>query len=411
MKSRAILVSCGGPDPPGSLSIRSDNLASLKLFEGCKCHSSKHTTAIAGSFILTMSIGRSHVLLSTNIAGLVPKGECALPSDVECVDSDGSYLAAGSSDGTVRLWRVSDGELLIEQHLHIGSISVVRIDPIMWVLFAASVTGRIGAWSIPGLFSCAEADRIWSIHTLKVSDLCISHGKRVYSVSLDKTAKCFDFAVGCEILAVNFPAALNCCALLNNESVLFCGGVDGNIYQIGLVQDFGLLPVLQGHGMDVCDLLVSDDDRALFSCSLDASVRRWDVATGSMIGSISDIKGVPFALKFLPEIDAAGPSAAATQKKKTRREAIAGRQELKKGFPRLQRTVAGNRDEIVSAPVEEVDILTIEEEMAIAVADVCQHQPMVLVSGEREERPDERGQAVGDDGGSFDRPLPQECKE
>jgi WD40 repeat protein len=411
MKTRTILVSCGGPDLPGSLSIRSDNLATVKLFNGCKSHSSKHTTAIAGLFILTVSIGRSHLLLSTNIHDLVPTGQCALPSDVECIDSDGSYLAAGSSDGTIRLWRVSDGELLIEQQLHIGAISVVRIDPIMWVLFAGSATGRIGAWSISGLFSHAEADRVWSIHMLKVTDLCTSRCNRVYSVSIDKTAKCFDFAVGCEILAANFPAALNCCALLNSESVLFCGGVDGNIYQIGLVQDLGQLPVLQGHAMDVCDLLVSDDDRALFSCSLDASVRRWDVATGSMIGSISDIKGIPFALKFLPQIEAVKAPAPKQHKKMTKKEAIAGRQELKKGFPRLERTVAGNRDEIVSAPVDEVDVLSIEEEMAIAVADVCQHRPMVLVSGEGEERHSKRGQAIGDDGGPFDRPLPEDSKE
>jgi WD40 repeat protein len=411
MKSRAILVSCGGADPPGSLSIRSDNLSSLKLFEGCKCHSSKHTTTIAGSFILTTSIGRAHLLVSTNILGLVPKGECPLPPDVECIDSDGSYLAAGSSDGTVRLWRVSDGELLIEQHLHIGAISVVRIDPILWVLFAASATGRIGAWSIPGLFSSAEADRVWSIHTLKVTDLCISRCKRVYSVALDRTAKCFDFAVGCEILAVNFPAALTCCALLNCESALFCGGADGNIYQIGLVQDFGPLPVLQGQAMDICDILVSDDDRALFSCSLDASVRRWDVATGSVIGSISNMKSIPFGLRFLPEIETVAASTDEQQKRKTKKEAIAGRQELKKGFPRLQRTVTGNRDETVSAPVEEVDILSIEEEMAIAVADICRHQPMVLVSGEGEERHNQRTNPTEDDGGSFGRPLPQECKE
>jgi WD40 repeat protein len=94
------------------------------------------------------------------------------------------------------------------------------------------------------------------------------------------TVKCFNFAVGYEILAVNFPTALTCCALLNSESDLFCGGADGNIYQISLMQDFRQPPVLQGHVMDLCDILVSDNDRALFSCSLDASVTRWDIETG-----------------------------------------------------------------------------------------------------------------------------------
>jgi hypothetical protein len=36
---------------------------------------------------------------------------------------------------------------------------------------------------------------------------------------------------------------------------------------------------------------------------------------------------------------------------------------------------------------------------------------MVLVPGEGEERDNEGCGAIGDDGGSFERSLPQECKE
>jgi WD40 repeat protein len=297
---------------------------------------------------------RTKRLLSTHITTLIPKSESALPSDIECLHSASNYLSAGSSDGLLRLWRISDGELLIEQHLHIGSLSVLLIDPLLWVIFAGSTTGRIGAWSIPELFNSGESDQIWSVHTLKITDLCLSSGCRVFSVSLDKTAKCFDFAIGCEIFSVNFPSALTCCALLHNESILYCGETNGNIYQIQLAQDGGELPPLMGHNLDICDLLVSEDDRVLFSCALDGAVRRWDTGSGQTMQQIQ-VKGVPFGMRFLPSCG-----------------------EMKKGFPRLGRAVSGNKDELVSRVVEDVEILSAEDEMAIAVADIAAQQPMAM---------------------------------
>jgi hypothetical protein len=59
-----------------------------------------------------------------------------------------------------------------------------------------------------------------------------------------------------------------------------------------------------------------------------------------------------------------------------KKEAITAKQEMKKGFPRLQRAVSGNRDEMVCACGEDVDVLSLEDELAIAVADVCAQQPM-----------------------------------
>jgi hypothetical protein len=44
-----------------------------------------------------------------------------------------------------------------------------------------------------------------------------------------------------------------------------------------------------------------------------------------MIGSISDLKGVPFGFRFLPEIETLAASADEQQKRKTKKEAIAGR--------------------------------------------------------------------------------------
>jgi hypothetical protein len=72
-------------------------------------------------------------------------------------------------------------------------------------------------------------------------------------------------------------------------------------------------------------------------------------------------------LKFLPKIEMGSEQGKGRQGKG---------HEMRKGFPPLGKSVRGNRDELVSAPVEDVPILSLEEEAAIAMADLCENEPM-----------------------------------
>ena len=373
--ARTFLVSCGGEQQQDSFAVRSDNLATTTTYEGCRSSPSKHLTAICEPFILTIAQDRAKRLFSSHIQGLVARGETVLPSEISCIHATRDYVTAGSDDGKLRVWRASDGELVIEQHLHIGAITKVFLDETLWVVFAASATGRVGAWPLPGLFTSGEPDRVWSIHLLKVTDFAVSGGCRVFSVSHDKTAKCFDFRAGCEIKSANFPAALSCCVLAHNESVLYCGAVDGNVYRLMLAQDFSVEAVIEGHTMEVTDLLLSDDDRSLYSGSLDMTVRRIETATGQTTNHIQT-PGIPYALTWIPEV-VVSEEPVQEEKRKGKKAAIANSQKMKRGFPKLTRSINGNRDEMVSAPVEDLDILSVDDELMIAMIDLCNQQVMV----------------------------------
>ena len=39
----------------------------------------------------------------------------------------------------------------------------------------------------------------------------------------------------------------------------------------------------------------------------------------------------------------------------------------------MKRNISGNVDDIVSAPIDDIPILTADEEMSIAVSDICSH--------------------------------------
>ena len=373
---RSLLVSIGGPDSGDSFAVRSDNLATLTTFDGLRTIDGKHQTCLSGPFVLSVYVDRAKRLSSSHVTGFLQRTECSLASDISCITSSPGYVAAGSLDGTIRLWRASDGELVVEQQLHLGPLCIVKIDPAIWVLYAASTTGRIGAWPIPELFAAGDPVHFWAVHSLKVTDIALSTNARVFSCSLDKTMRCFDLAAGCEILALNFPQSLTCCALAHNESVIYCGGIDGEIYQIHLAQDMGIQKTFEGHTAEVSDLVVANDDRSLYSASHDMSVRRWDTATGQTINHIST-KGIPFALLFLPNLDQA--TATGPEEVKKGKQSRKNNQNKKKGFPKLQRMISGNVDEIISAPVDDIPILTADEELSIAVSDVCSQQSVKQV--------------------------------
>ncbi|OHT06247.1 hypothetical protein TRFO_25721 [Tritrichomonas foetus] len=396
----SLLISCGGAEQVDSFAVRSDNLATLVTYDGCRSIQSKHCTTISSPFILSAYIDRTKRLVSSHITNFIPKGECSLIADVDCICSGGNYFVGGSNDGTIRFWRISDGELVIEQQLHLGPLSVVYVDTTLWVLFAASTTGRVGGWPIPELFGSAEPEHVWAIHSLKVTDMAVSPNGRVYTVSLDKTARCFDFSLGCEILSINFPTSLTCCALAHNGAILYCGGVDGTIFQISLSQDGGIQQTFVGHTSEISDLVISTDDRSLYSSSLDLSVRRWDTSTGQTINHIQ-AKSVPFSLHFLPQIDQATATTvdeAASAGRKTK-QSRKNAQNRKKGFPKLQRIISGNVDEIVSAPTEDEPILTVSEEMSIAIADICSQQSITPVKTVRQNNT-EGGTNAGNDSNS-----------
>ena len=371
--AKTFLISCGGETQADSFTVRSDNLATTITYEGCRSSPSKQLTTICDPFILTVSQDRTKRLISTHIQSLVTRGECVLPAGITCVHSTKDYVAAGAEDGQLHVWRTTDGELVIEQNLHIGGLTKVYIDESLWIIFAASATGRIGAWTLPSLFSSCDPDSLWSIHSLKVTDFAVSCNGRVYSVSHDKTAKCYDYCAGCEIKSENFPTALSCCVLSHSEGILYCGGLDGNVYQVLLSQDFGIQNVIEGHSMEITDLLLSDDDRSLYTASLDMTVRRIETATGQTINHVQTT-GIPYALTWMPEII---EPVVEERKQRGKKEAIANRQNAKKGFPKLTRTINPNRDELVSAPVEDIGILSASDELSIAMIDLSNQQMMV----------------------------------
>jgi Tol biopolymer transport system component len=145
---------------------------------------------------------------------------------------DGSLVASGSRDKTVRLWRVSDGSLLRTLKGHTDNVFSVAFSP---------------------------------------------DGKRLASGSRDKTVRLWQVSDGSLLRTLEHTADVHSVAFSPDGESLASGSDDKTV-RLWRVSDGSLLRTLKGHTDNVISVAFSPDGKRLASGSADSTVRLWGVA-------------------------------------------------------------------------------------------------------------------------------------
>src|SRR5215510_1259555 len=189
---------------------------------------------------------------------------------------DGSRLASGSVDRTVKLWDAVTGQELLTLKGHGDRVVSVTFSPDGKRLASGSFDHTVKLW---------DAVTGQELLTLKghgdaVSSVTFSpDGKRLATGSIDRTVKLWDAIIGQELLtlkghgdmviSVTFsPDGKRLATASNDRTVKLWDAVTGQE-----------LLTLKGHGDQVLSVAFSPDGKTLASGSVDRTVKLWRAAT------------------------------------------------------------------------------------------------------------------------------------
>ncbi|KAK0140997.1 WD repeat-containing protein 18 [Merluccius polli] len=226
------------------------------------------------------------------------------PGVVTCLTAspNGLYLVAGIAEA-LYLWEVSTGSLLAVLSRHYQDISCVKFTDDSSHFITGGKDNLALVWRLARFVvqldqGCrAEPLHVLSRHSLPVTDLyCGLMGPqaRVATASLDQTVKLWELCSGELLLSILFDVGIMSVTLDPCEYFLFCGGSDGNIFQVSLCSqslsrdktfqsESDGNQVFKGHRNLVSCLSVSMDGTLLLSGSHDETLRLWDVQSKQSI--------------------------------------------------------------------------------------------------------------------------------
>jgi COMPASS component SWD3 len=190
---------------------------------------------------------------------------------------DGSTVASGGEDSSVRLWSASDGQLLKTLQGHKDKVWSVAFSPDGHTLASTSRDATVKLWSVPdGAPVRTLESQAGSVHSVAFSQ----DGTLMAAGCVNGTVKLWQVSDGVLRRDIKgHTGRVNSLAFSPDGKWLFSASVDKTI-RIEAVDGAGKSQSLTGHEDSVNGIALSPDGATLVSVSDDNTLRLWKVEGG-----------------------------------------------------------------------------------------------------------------------------------
>jgi WD40 repeat protein len=218
--------------------------------------------------------------------------------DMVAWSPDGRTLADGATNGTVRLWRVTDGAMLHTLAGHTKRVGDLTFAPDGLTLASASYDGTVRLWRV----SDGALVRTLQVSGGEVPAAVFSpNGRVLATASANGTIVLWDPSSGATLRALSgHDNAVMSLSFAPDGRTLASGSEDQTV-RVWRVSDGSLLQTLRGHAGWVAAVVYSPDGRLIASAGEDGPVRLWDSATGTVRQTLSGHRGQVLSLAFSPD--------------------------------------------------------------------------------------------------------------
>jgi WD40 repeat protein/DNA-binding transcriptional regulator YiaG len=240
------------------------------------------------------------------------------------------YVAAGTLEGAVRVWRTADRAVLLHARGHVGAVWAVALTSDGSALVTGGVDGALRIWDVQtgqsidlpkhgsgGIASLALSRddrllvtggfdsnvRVWSLSEQALLATIEGQGGPAYGVALDASDECFaagghDGAVRVWDLRTTklrnkidaHEGPVWSLAMTAGGATLASAGSDG-LVKLWRADTGSLLATLEGHVGAVRSVSMSAEGRTVSSGGFDGTVRLWEVPGGRRIATLQGHSG------------------------------------------------------------------------------------------------------------------------